>query len=83
MINTIKTNIRLFWDDTSGATAIEYGLLAALIAVTMISAADCVGRSVNANLRCVSFAMEYEGYLRTDEGMSVCVDVLTAIGTDF
>ena len=80
MINTIKTKIRLFWDDTSGATAIEYGLLAALISVTMISAADCVGRSVNANLQCAAVAIQYEGYLRTDDGVQLCVLIYKAVG---
>ena len=34
------------WGDESGATAIEYGLIAALIAVVCISAAGAVGTNL-------------------------------------
>ena len=37
-----------FIEDESGATAIEYGLIAALIAVGMIVGAQAVGDKVNA-----------------------------------
>jgi len=37
-----------FIEDESGATAIEYGLIAALIAVGMIVGAQAVGTKVNA-----------------------------------
>ena len=37
-----------FIEDESGATAIEYGLIAALIAVGMIVGAGAVGTKVNA-----------------------------------
>ena len=37
-----------FIEDESGATAIEYGLIAALIAVGMIVGAQAVGKKVNA-----------------------------------
>ena len=36
-----------FCGDESGATAIEYGLIAALIAVAMIGAVTTVGNSLN------------------------------------
>lgn len=39
--------IRAFLDDESGATAIEYGLLAALIAVAAIASFTAFGSSVN------------------------------------
>ena len=35
-ISSFKSCLKRFYDDESGATAIEYGLLAALIAVAMI-----------------------------------------------
>ncbi len=35
------------WRDESGATAIEYGLLAALIAVVIIGAVGTLGRTMN------------------------------------
>ena len=36
-----------FVSDESGATAIEYGLIAALIAVVIISALSTIGRNLN------------------------------------
>jgi len=41
------TKIRMFVVDESGATAIEYGLLAALIAVAIIGTFSVLGNSVN------------------------------------
>ncbi len=38
----IKIGIRGFWRDASGVTAIEYGLLAALIAVAIIGALNAL-----------------------------------------
>ena len=35
-----------FWEDDGGATAIEYGLIAALIAVTLIAAFMIFGTSL-------------------------------------
>ena len=40
-------NIVRFMKDESGATAIEYGLIAALIAVAIIGAVTAVGGSVS------------------------------------
>jgi pilus assembly protein Flp/PilA len=42
MIKTIKTFIR----DESGATAIEYGLIAALVAVAIIGALTVLGQEL-------------------------------------
>ena len=42
MINTIKS----FLSDESGATAIEYGLIAALVSVAAIAALGSVGNSL-------------------------------------
>ncbi|HYK79573.1 MAG TPA: Flp family type IVb pilin [Micropepsaceae bacterium] len=39
-----------FLADTSGATAIEYGLIAAGIAVAIIAAVQSVGTALNADL---------------------------------
>jgi pilus assembly protein Flp/PilA len=39
-----------FWSNESGATAIEYGLIAAGIAVAIIAAVQSVGTALNANL---------------------------------
>ena len=40
------TAIRTFLDDESGATAIEYGLIAALISVAAIAAMGAMGDSL-------------------------------------
>ena len=44
----MKDLIVRFADDDSGATAIEYGLLAALIAVVIIASVTAVGTSMSA-----------------------------------
>ena len=43
-----------FVQDESGATAIEYGLIAALIAVVIISAVTAVGTSLSTTFTTVS-----------------------------
>jgi len=47
-----------FIEDESGATAIEYGLIAALIAVAMIGGAGAVGGSVQDKFTAVSGAID-------------------------
>ena len=44
----MKNLVAKFASDESGATAIEYGLIAALIAVAMIVGATSVGTAINA-----------------------------------
>jgi len=39
----MTTILRKFFDDESGATAIEYGLIAALIAVFLIASLNALG----------------------------------------
>ncbi|WP_415010249.1 Flp family type IVb pilin [Amaricoccus sp.] len=41
------------WDDESGATAIEYGLLAALIAVVIIGAVGTLGKTMKTTFETV------------------------------
>ena len=48
--------IRRFADDESGATAIEYGLIAALIAVVIISAVSTVGTNLKGTFNNVAAA---------------------------
>ncbi len=36
-----------FWQDRSGASAIEYGMVAVLIAVAIITGASSIGTAVN------------------------------------
>ncbi len=54
MINTLKSIIRKFKSNEAGATAIEYGLCAALIAVGMISGAKNIATSIDAQFACTS-----------------------------
>lgn len=46
-----------FIGDESGATAIEYGLIAALIAVVIIGALTSIGTSLSAKLSSVSTSL--------------------------
>jgi pilus assembly protein Flp/PilA len=50
--------IRKMIRDTKGATAIEYGLIAALIAVAAIVAMGSVGTSLNSTFTNVSTALD-------------------------
>jgi pilus assembly protein Flp/PilA len=50
--------ISRFVRDESGATAIEYGLIAALIAVVIIGALQAVGTSLTAKFTAVSTALQ-------------------------
>jgi pilus assembly protein Flp/PilA len=47
-----------FLKDESGATAIEYGLIAALIAVAIIGGVSALGKSVNTTMDNVSTAID-------------------------
>lgn len=46
-----------FFKDESGATAIEYGLIAALVSVAAIAALTAMGGSLNAMFTAVSTAL--------------------------
>ena len=47
-----------FLNDESGATAIEYGLIAALIAVVIIGAVTAVGTSLSTTFTSVSTGLK-------------------------
>jgi len=49
-----------FIEDESGATAIEYGLIAALISVALIAGASALGNGINNKFNDVSNALEGE-----------------------
>jgi pilus assembly protein Flp/PilA len=51
-----KTIIKLFHDE-SGATAIEYGLIAALISVAIITAVTSVGTHLTSTFNSVATAL--------------------------
>ena len=46
--------MKRFAQDESGATAIEYGLIAALIAVVIIGGATLVGNNLNAKFKAIA-----------------------------
>ncbi len=48
---------KLFCDDESGATAIEYGLIAALVSVAAIGALTTMGNTLNTLFTTVSSSM--------------------------
>jgi len=50
-------NVMKFLKNKSGATAIEYGLIAALIAVAVIGGVTSLGTSANATFNTVSAQM--------------------------
>ena len=53
--------ISQFLSNDSGATAIEYGLIAAGIAVAIIAAVNAVGTALNANLGAAATAITPAG----------------------
>jgi pilus assembly protein Flp/PilA len=54
----MKTFLWRFQNDESGATAIEYGLIAALISITIIAAAGAIGKGVKTRFESVQTAVE-------------------------
>ena len=55
---TMKKFISKFMSDESGATAIEYGLIAALIAVVIIAAVTVLGGEIKTSFEKVGAAMK-------------------------
>jgi pilus assembly protein Flp/PilA len=53
--------IENFWNDESGATAIEYGLIAALIALAIVVGAGALGNSLNTKFKNVANAVNKAG----------------------
>ncbi len=49
--------VRNFFKDESGASAVEYGLLVALIAVVIITAVRALGNSISAQFQSASDAI--------------------------
>jgi pilus assembly protein Flp/PilA len=46
-MKNFSQSFKTFWADEDGATAIEYGLLASLIAVVMAVGAETLGTALN------------------------------------
>ena len=53
----MTTTLKQFWTDESGATAIEYALLAALIGVAIIGGAKALGTAINTEFTSVKTAI--------------------------
>ncbi len=53
----MRNLFRRFIDDQSGVTAIEYGLIAALIAVVIITAVTTVGTDLSATFNSIATAL--------------------------
>ena len=53
----MKNLITRYMKDESGATAIEYGLIAALIAVVIIGILEAVGTSLNTKFKAIDTAL--------------------------
>jgi pilus assembly protein Flp/PilA len=53
----VKTLLKRFLKDNSGAAAIEYGLIAGLIGVVIISALTTTGTRVSAKFKAVGSAL--------------------------
>ncbi|WEJ10229.1 Flp family type IVb pilin [Sinorhizobium prairiense] len=57
----MKTIFARLMKDESGATAIEYGLIAALISVALISGASALGGKLNTQFENISKELKYTG----------------------
>jgi pilus assembly protein Flp/PilA len=55
---TMIKRIRAFWRDQNGATAIEYGLIAAGISVAIIAVVEGLGSNLNTTFGSVSTALK-------------------------
>jgi pilus assembly protein Flp/PilA len=54
----MKHSLLKFWNDESGATAIEYGLIAAGIAIAIITAVNGVGTSLSSTFTAISTSLK-------------------------
>ena len=58
MIDIIRMHVRTFVKNEAGATAIEYGLIAALIGVVIITAVTQLGTKLTSTFTAVSAALK-------------------------
>ena len=56
-MKNFSQSFKNFWADEEGATAIEYGLLASLIAVAIVGTVTALGTSLNALFTRVAAAL--------------------------
>ncbi len=57
-MKNFSQSFKSFWADEDGATAIEYGLLASLIALAIVGGATALGGSIDALFQRVSGALD-------------------------
>lgn len=57
MFNTIKSKLLVLLRDERGASAIEYGLIAALIAAVIIGTVDAIGGQLLTAFQAISTAL--------------------------
>jgi pilus assembly protein Flp/PilA len=55
---TLRKIFQKFWADQSGATAIEYGLIAAGISLAIIAAVNGLGSTLNANFTSINTSLK-------------------------
>ena len=56
-MNALKQALTNFWHDQHGATAIEYGLIAALISVAVIAGAAALGVNITGLFNSIALCM--------------------------
>jgi pilus assembly protein Flp/PilA len=54
----VKKSFAKFWADESGATAIEYGLIAAGISLAIIAAVNGLGTTLNAKFTSINTSLK-------------------------
>ena len=54
----MKNTLKNFWADETGATAIEYGLIAAGIALAIITVVNGLGSKLNAKFGSISSSLK-------------------------
>ena len=57
-MKNFSQSFKTFWADEEGATAIEYGLLASLIALAIVGGATALGGSINDLFNSVSTTLD-------------------------
>jgi pilus assembly protein Flp/PilA len=57
----MKALVQNFWNDESGATAIEYGLIAAGIALAIIGVVNTLGTKLNTVFQAVDTGLKTPG----------------------
>jgi pilus assembly protein Flp/PilA len=57
-MKNFSQSFKTFWADEDGATAIEYGLLASLIALAIVGGATALGESIDGLFTTVSETLD-------------------------